>query len=156
MRKLLLFVFLLLSLSLKAQVADSIPAPTLEQVSAQKISMGDSLSLDMLKKIVEQTLVPRYKIYKTENTYILLKLDTRLGQVWQVQYGMKDVAPMTVQIDEAILGGFWESLGYNGRYELYSTNNMYNFILLDTKYGTTYQVQWYPNDENKNFVRLIK
>ena len=31
---------------------------------------------------------PRFKMYVTENTYILLKLDTATGQVWMVQYGM--------------------------------------------------------------------
>lgn len=157
MKKLILIFFVgLRSLSIYAQVADSITVPTLELDSTPKITMVDSLTLDLLNQIAHQTLVPRYKIYKTENTYNLLKLDTRLGKVWMVQYGMKGTAePMTIQIDEAVLWGNFEQFGYNGRFELYPTNNVYNFIMLDTKYGDTYQVQWYVNDENKRFVRLI-
>lgn len=29
-----------------------------------------------------------------------------------------------------------------GRYELYPTGNSYNFILIDTIFGRSYQVQW--------------
>lgn len=31
---------------------------------------------------------------------------------------------------------------YSGRYKLYKTKNMYNFILLDDATGATWQVQW--------------
>ena len=35
---------------------------------------------------------PRFKMYVTENTYILLKLDTVTGQVRMVQYGMGEIS----------------------------------------------------------------
>ena len=90
-------------------------------------------------RIIENT--PRYKMYKTENTYNLLKLDTATGRVWQVQYRMGSTDSMTVAVDDSSL--LWESETLRaGRFELYATNNMYQFILLDTATGRTWQVQW--------------
>ena len=43
----------------------------------------------------------------------------------------------------------------NGRFELYPTNNMYNYIMIDTYVGTTYQVQWHT-ESNKRFRKLIQ
>ena len=85
---------------------------------------------------------PIYKLYKTENTYNLIKLNTATGQVWQVQYGMNDDATaMEVPInDNSLLWRGEKPLA--GRYELYPTNNMYTFILVDTRLGYCYQVQW--------------
>ena len=42
----------------------------------------------------------------------------------------------------------------NGRYKLYPTDNMYNFILQDVINGSSYQVQW-NNDEDKRFVEYF-
>lgn len=42
----------------------------------------------------------------------------------------------------------------NGRFTLYPTNNIYNFILLDQINGKAYQVQW-NSDKDKRFVSRI-
>jgi len=103
----------------------------------------DSLTMEHIdaiyNRIVEST--PRYKMYKTENTYNLLKLDTATGRVWQVQYRLGSTKSMTVAIDDYSL--LWDDeTPKAGRFELYPTNNMYQFILLDTQTGKTWQVQW--------------
>lgn len=100
---------------------------------------------------------PRFKMYQTENIYTLLKLDTRTGQVWQVQYGMNDVVACTKTI---YYNNYYSSIiredeGFDGRFELYPTKNMYNFILLDTYKGETYQVQW-NIDPYKRFIIKIE
>lgn len=90
-------------------------------------------------------------MYNTDNMYILLKLDTATGLVWMVQYRMgKSSTAMEVAIDDRALSLARE----NGRYELYPTQNIYTFILLDTKFGRTYQVQW-NTDPKKRFVEQI-
>lgn len=91
-------------------------------------------------------------MYKTENTYNLLKLDTRTGKVWQVQYGMKSVKSMIVELNH--YGLALESLSYDGRFELYSTPNMYTFIMIDTGTGNMWQVQW-NTDPDYRFVSPI-
>ena len=97
--------------------------------------------------------VPRYKMFKTDNTYNLIKLDTATGRLWVVQYGMNDVKTMTCTIDDYSLLWNWEE-ERAGRFDLYPTNNMYNFILLDTETGKTWQVQWHTTD-SKMFRRRI-
>ena len=43
------------------------------------------------------------------------------------------------------------SVQKNGRFKLYPTGNMYNFIMVDVISGRTWQVQW-NTDENKRIV----
>ena len=45
----------------------------------------------------------------------------------------------------------WSSIAKNGRFKLYPTGNMYNFIMVDVINGRTWQVQW-NNSENKRLV----
>ena len=120
------------------------------------LSSRDSLILEYADFIAEMTAYqqPRFKLYKTENVYNLIKLDTATGRVWQVQYSMnKNADAMTVPIDNTSLLREDETIRA-GRFELYPTNNMYTFILLDTEKGYTYQVQW-NTDPNKRFREWI-
>lgn len=93
--------------------------------------------------------IPRYKMYKTENVYNLIKLDTATGRVWIVQYGMgRSIEAHTSAIDDNSLLWSWEE-EIAGRFDLYPTNNMYNFILLDTQTGRTWQVQWHTSEKRR-------
>lgn len=93
-----------------------------------------------LDNIVNKTEpVARYKLYKTENLYNLLKLDTATGRIEQLQWSLDDDKEGTMTINSENL-----SLSQNqpGTFELYPTNNMYQFILLDKVLGRTWHVQW--------------
>lgn len=100
------------------------------------------VKVNFAKEMQEATkFLPRYKIYRTENIYILLKLDTRTGNVWMVQYSLSnDTESSEIPIEYYSLVD--EDEGWNGRFELYPTKNSYNFIMVDNDDGTTYQVQW--------------
>ncbi len=121
---------MLMSLTLNAQIQDS---TSVLASSVRLLSTKDSLYMKMLAEISDQIadLEPqRYKIYKTENMYNLIKLDTATGRIWQVQYGMNNYAkPMETPIDDRSLLMSSEKV-CSGRFELYPTNNMYTFILL--------------------------
>lgn len=93
-------------------------------------------------------LEKRYKLYPTENMWTFIKLDTRTGKMWQVQYSLEDEQRFEVVLNDysLLLSRDKEE---DGRYELYPTQNMYNFILLDKKEGWTYQVQWSLKKENR-------
>lgn len=115
----------------------------------------DSINKLILVEIYENLDKPRFKMYQTENTYNLLKLDTRTGGVWQVQYRMKEVSAQTEAIN------YWGSVGvikeedsWDGRFELYPTKNMYTFIMIDTGTGATYQVQW-GTEPNYRFMERL-
>lgn len=86
-----------------------------------------------------------YRLFATRNMYTFIKLNTRNGQMWQVQWNM--------EIDkrfESILSGISrvnEDGEKNGRFFLYPTTNIYTFILLDQINGRTWQVQWGKESE---------
>ena len=115
----------------------------------------DSIAMEYIDAIYWQLVqsTPRYKMYPTDNTRILLKLDSGTGKVWMVQYATGNEDGVSVPVDDSSLLYSWETVR-PGRFELYPTQNMYNFILLDTKYGYTYQVQWHQDKENRMRVRI--
>ena len=113
------------------------------QNDTPSLSAKDSLVLREMYNLMSQankSVLPRYKIYRTDNIYNLIKLDTATGKVWQVQYRMNSIESMVIAIDDNSLLWFWED-EIPGRYELYPTQNVNTFILLDTVMGYTYQVQ---------------
>ena len=96
---------------------------------------------------------PIYKLFPTQNTWASLKLDTRNGRIWQVHYSVsKEGYEGTLSINSYSLVLPEEEI--KGRFNLYPTENMFNFILLDQLNGNTYKVQWH-NDNDKRFIRRI-
>lgn len=89
--------------------------------------------------------VPRFKMMPTSNIHILLKLDTRTGRVWMTQYGLGGTQSVEKMIPQSYI--LKESESWNGRFDLYATQNIFNFIMVDTYSGNTYQVQWSVDDE---------
>lgn len=103
---------------------------------------------------VLQVVVPIYKLFPTENYWTFIKLDTRNGKMWQVHFSIsKDSYEGELLLNSTSL--VWtENEEVNGRFTLYPTKNMYNFLLLDQINGITYQVQW-NSEKDKRFVSRI-
>jgi hypothetical protein len=81
-----------------------------------------------------------YRLFATKNIYTFIKLNTRNGQMWQIQWGTgKNETFNTLLSDISIVNKEEER---NGRFFLYPTTNIYNFILLDQIDGRAWQVQW--------------
>ena len=122
----------------KAQEADSLK--TNEEYPTVKL---DSLTMEYIDAIYERVgmSTPRFKLFKTDNIYNLIKLDTATGRTWQVQYRTNSTDSMTIPIDDTSLLWNYE-IEKSGRFDLYPTSNMYTFILMDTETGRTWQVQW--------------
>ena len=120
------------------------------------ITKSDSLLNELskwLKKIeFEYDIKQRYKLYKTENIYNLLLLDTETGKIEQVQWSLDRSNEGTMTINNEDLT-FYSEYG-PGRFELYPTNNMYQFILLDKAYGRMWHVQW-GLESSKRWIRPI-
>lgn len=89
---------------------------------------------------ITNSLKQRYKLYQTDNIYTLLQLDTKTGQIEQVQWSLDSDNEGSVTInDQDLTFGY----GYgSGSLELYATKNMYQFILLDKTDGRKWHVQW--------------
>lgn len=98
-----------------------------------------------------QAIMP-YKLYPTSNMWTFIKLDTRNGKMWQVQFSIKgdDYRFESPLNTTPLISNGNES----GRFELYSTQNMYNFILLDGVEGKTWQVQWSTEPENQAIIPI--
>lgn len=93
-----------------------------------------------------------YRLYPTQNIWTFIKLDTSNGKMWQVQFDLNgdnrfevylNLMPLATKSEEAI-----------DRFELYPTQNIYNFILLDRIDGRTWQVQWSTKSENRGIVPI--
>ena len=80
---------------------------------------------------------------------------TQTGQMWQLQYSVNDdkgrfeydLNPNALVVNDKKV---------NGRFELYPTKNIYNFILLDKIDGKAWQVQWSFDEENRAVLPINK
>lgn len=92
-----------------------------------------------------------YQLFPTQNMYTFIKLDTRNGQMWQVQWHTDSKSRfLNTLSDISLVNKDGEK---NGRFFLYPTTNIYNFILLDKVDGRTWQVQW-GKEENRAVIRI--
>lgn len=89
------------------------------------------------KQISENAI---YQLFPTPNMYTFIKLDTRNGKMWQVQWGTDVKYRFESILSDISRVNYDEEK--NGRFLLYSTTNTYNLILLDQIDGRTWQVQW--------------
>jgi len=87
-----------------------------------------------------------FRLDPTENMWIFIKLDTRDGRMWMVQYAL-DVKNHLQSDLNFIPLAYGEDATAN-RFVLRPTTNMCNFILLDQVDGRVWQVQWSFEPEN--------
>ena len=87
-----------------------------------------------------------YRLFPTTNMWIFIKLNTADGRMWLVQYST--TAGDQVGIPLSRIERAEESEKKDGRFTLYATQNMYNFILLDQIDGRVWQVQWSTEGDN--------
>ena len=96
-----------------------------------------------------------YQLFPTKNYWTFVKLDTRNGKMWQVHFGVED----DTKTGELILNSLPlvnKEEEINGRFTLYPTENMYNFLLLDQISGVVVQVQWSLDATKRGIVSVIK
>lgn len=94
----------------------------------------------------------RYKIYQTENLYNLILLDTMTGRVKGIQWSLDVEKEFIYMINSEYLN--FDNNYIAGRFELYPTKNIYQFILLDKTTGKCWHVQWGLKD-SKRWIREI-
>ena len=94
-----------------------------------------------------------YRLFPTTNMWTFLKLNTEDGRIWQVQYAINNDANRF----ETYLNLIPLATGSQkkpGRFTLYPTQNMWTFILLDTINGSTWQVQWAQDADNRGIIPI--
>jgi hypothetical protein len=93
-----------------------------------------------------------FALYPTQNMWNFIKLDTRNGQMWQVQFDVKDNNRSVTYLNSVSLVSKQDEV--NDRFTLYPTQNTFNFILLDQLDGRTWQVQWSFEAANRVIIPI--
>lgn len=102
---------------------------------------------------IENEDKPKYALYKTENMWTFIKLDTQTGRMWQVQWSLDDPDEM-FQVDLNLRNLAIGKEKKNGRFKLVPTTNMWNFLLLDQIDGDVWQVQWSQEPKNRIVIKI--
>lgn len=95
------------------------------------------------------TQTNNFALYPTTNMYTFLKLDTRNGKIWQVQYSMDENEFEVVLNSRELV-----TTGKPGQFALYPTTNNWTFLLLDTINGDVWHVQWSQEPENRGLIPI--
>jgi hypothetical protein len=93
-----------------------------------------------------------YRLFPTQNMWTFIKLNTRNGQIWQVQFDVQGADRLTS--DLSLLPLVSKDDEVNERFTLYSTQNIYTFILLDQLNGKTWQVQWSIDPKKRSLIPI--
>lgn len=119
------------------------------------LTAKDSLIFYYLDTYQTQLREPRFQLFKTQNMWTFLKLDTMTGKIWQVQFSTKgDDYRFETPLDTySRISEYYDEL-ICGRFTLYATDNMYNFILLDQIDGRCWQVQWNTEPASRGVIRI--
>ena len=110
MRYLLPFVAVLLcSVTLPAQDYS-------EQDSTESIFNEETIQgLALLKTLMDDS--PAYELYRTDNMWTFLKLETSTGKIWQVQYAVGDGDAFQVELNDISLA--FDGMETAGRFKLH-------------------------------------
>lgn len=144
---LLLFAFLCVPFFISAQTTQQKSKASIDSIANSTNSISE-----MLKSRFEQN--GRYKIYTTQNLFNFLRLDTSTGQIIQLQWSLKDKNEGAVGVVNAYDLTFGQG-SKPGRFELYPTENIYTFIMLDTVTGSVWHVQWSMDDSNRGIKSIF-
>lgn len=128
MKKLLQFIFIFLATILFSQ---NISQPPIQNISTDN---------DVV-----------FRLFSTKNMYTFIKLNTRNGQMWQVQWSTQSNQFETPLSLKSLVSDEEE---INGRFFLYPTTNLYNFILIDQTDGRVWQVQWSTEIKERMIIRI--
>jgi hypothetical protein len=93
-----------------------------------------------------------YRIYPTQNVWTFIKLNTRNGQMWQVQFNMSRDKRFVSNLSSQTLVSSENEI--NDRFALFPTQNIYTFILLDQVDGKTWQVQWSIDQNDRGIMSI--
>ncbi len=93
-----------------------------------------------------------YRLFPTTNIYNLIKLDTRNGQMWQVQWSTESETRLIANLN--LISLVTKEEEKDGRFTLQAAKNINTFILLDQIDGRVWQVQWSTNPEKRYVIRI--
>ena len=94
----------------------------------------------------------RFCLYETQNMWTFIMLDTYTGKNWQVQFSVKGEDYMfAAPINIFSLAYPEATSNWTNRFQMFATQNMWTFILLDSYNGRLWQVQYSTQDLDNLF-----
>lgn len=151
----LLFFSLIFCLTIVGQNKPAPAKPIPNKVITQKVQVveiKDSTVCNFINETAESVRKPKYELYSTQNMWNFLKLNTITGQIYVVQYSLEG-SQLQVPLNRSDL--LWADEPHVcGRFKLFPTQNMWNFILLDQINGNVWQVQWSTNPSQMGIFRI--
>lgn len=115
----------------------------------------DSISSNDLRvySVSQNTDVP-FRLFPTQNNWNFMKLDTRTGQIWMVQFSVSENSnAFTWVLDDTELE---KPVPENiGRFTLYPTCNMFDFLLQDQFAGTTWLIHYSLDNDGSDYRKVI-
>ena len=148
MKRFTLIILLMLPLALFAQKKAKMDSV---QVVRNSILIANIRLLEQIE--MDLSLKNRYKLYQTEDMNTLLELDTKTGVVKQIHWSLKADEEKIYFINANDLSE--ENNIGPGVFELYTTKNMYQFILINKVTGYKWHIQW-GDDKDHRWIRKIK
>jgi hypothetical protein len=94
-----------------------------------------------------------YRLFPTQNNSTFIKLNTRNGKMWHVQYDLKEgfnrfTTPLSIEPLVA------KEKEINDRFTLYSTQSANTYILLDQLDGRIWQVTWATEPTSRGILPI--
>lgn len=93
----------------------------------------------------------RFELYPTQNSFNFLKLDKKIGKIYQVQWSLEGEKEFSITLNGIDLSQFSTD---GNCFKLYPTKNMWQFILLDGASGRAWHVQWGFEEKNRWIKRI--
>ncbi len=99
-----------------------------------------------------ENYIRTYRVFPTANMWYFIKLNTRTGQMWQIEFDQKKTNQLDIPLNNLSL--VEEQKEVDNRFILYPTQNNWNFLLLDQINGKIWQVNWDMKPEKNKVLPL--
>ncbi len=104
------------------------------------VSFGQMQEDDKIESTQKRDLAVKYRLFPTQNMWTFIKLNTRNGRMWQVQFDVQENNRFETYLNILPLASKEKEI--DDRFTLYPTENIHTFILLDQIDGRIWQTQW--------------
>ena len=99
-----------------------------------------------------ENCIRTYRLFPTVNEFYFIKLNTRTGQMWQIEFDVKETNQLDIPLNSLSLVEKQNEV--DNRFTLYPTVNPWNFLLLDQINGKIWQAQWNMKPNKSDILTL--
>jgi len=117
------------------------------------VGLGVGFAADTVVPEYSQRTDAPFRLFRTSNMWTFIKLDTANGRAWITVWDLNGNTRGTYPLNPRALVA--KSNEIYGRFTLYATTNIYNFILLDQFDARTWQLQWSSDGQSNVIVPIM-